>query len=140
MRGGDLKACYRWIERAVEADPEDAMSYNHLAGWHLGQGNVAAAEAAMREALKRAPTHPALLRRISEIAQRRGQLTEAADWAEQGLAVQPLEVGLLNQLAGVRIQQGDLYGAAKAVEKALTVAPDNPAMVRRAEYLAAVTA
>ena len=76
-RRGDLTEAFEWADRAVAANPADPYSHSQLATLHLQRDDLAAAEAALGKALEIAPANASLLQRKSEIAARRGDLTEA---------------------------------------------------------------
>jgi tetratricopeptide (TPR) repeat protein len=139
LRREQIETGYQWILRAVAANPIDIHSHYQLAQFHLGQNNIAAAEAAARALVKIAPTPPLALRLLSELARRRGDLAAASDLAERALAAVPSDPYLLFHLSSIRLQQGDLSAASLAAKQAQALAPDHRGIMRQVAYLSTIT-
>jgi hypothetical protein len=67
---------------------------------------------ALRLALEIAPAEPALLRRMSDFASRRGNMAEALDWADRALAASPQDLASHNHLVTLHLSQANFAYAA----------------------------
>ena len=138
-RRNDIRAALAWSAKAIEVGPREPGAYNHLAGLHLAYGNLAAAQRAAQTAVDLAPTDVAALRRLSDIALRQGKIDLALDLARQAITANPVDPHSHNHEASVLLAAGDHAGAQASVEKALKFAPMDVTLLRRADFLRAVS-
>ncbi|HEY8612489.1 MAG TPA: tetratricopeptide repeat protein, partial [Roseomonas sp.] len=124
-----------WAERAIAAG-RDPWSHNQLGAVHLLAGELDAAEVAMQRMLSIFPNHVAALRRLSEIALRRGDPASAITWARRAAAAQPTHPGPLYQLSTAQIAAGDLDAAQATTEQSLTLVPGHAPALRRLSDIA----
>jgi tetratricopeptide (TPR) repeat protein len=75
----------------------------------------------------RIPPPAPLLRRMSEIANRRGDIATAFEWAHKAVEADPNDAWSLNNLAGLLLTTGDVNGAVQAAEQAVALSSDKPA-------------
>lgn len=134
-RRNDIKAALTWAEKAIEAAPRDANSYNYLAGLHLSYGNLTAAASVAAKAVELSPTHVGALRLLSDIMLRQGKADIALSLARQAASANLGDPHSHNQEASVLLAVGDYEQAAASVDKALKLAPTDVTFLRRADYL-----
>jgi Tfp pilus assembly protein PilF len=79
-----------------------------------------------------------MLRRMSDIAMRRGDLVVARDYAEQAIAANPLDANSHNNAATVLLAGGDVAQATMAARRASDLAPQQLEFARRLDYLNAM--
>jgi tetratricopeptide (TPR) repeat protein len=136
-RRGDIAEAFEWADRAVAASPQDLASHNHLAWLYLSQCNFPAAEAAQRVALELAPADPGVLRRMSDIAARRGDMQAALEWAELAIAAQPGQADGHIHRAWLHLMQSDMPATEAALRAAWELAPNDIGLLRRLSDFAA---
>jgi tetratricopeptide (TPR) repeat protein len=103
-----------FFERAVaEGDYVDAELYANYAYALNASGQVAEAERALKKALTLNPRHHKVLAQQGNIAMRRGQMREAADFFEQALKYAPGYQTARTNLAATYLNLGDVEKAAR---------------------------
>jgi tetratricopeptide (TPR) repeat protein len=135
-RQGDMVGAFEWADHFVTASPQDPASHAHLAGLHLSQSNFAAAETAQRGALELAPADPGVLRRMSDIAVRSGDMQTALEWADRAIAARPNQAASHIHLAWLHLIQGDLAASESALRVARELDPNDISLLRRLSDLA----
>ena len=98
-------------------------------------GDLAAAEAELREAAALCPDDAALWSNLSHVVRRDGRLAEASDLARHALALAPDHADAHNNLAAALIDTADLDGALAHVERAAAAAPDDPQVLYNWSYV-----
>lgn len=136
---GERDRALESFEAAVAADPDltELRSRVEVLRFRGLQDDVAAARNAAdagrleeaRQAYKRAlmasPQSPFLLRELSSIERRIGDLPSALQHAQQAAQLEPTDVRTLTLLAQLYEQQGDLDAAVKTYEAAAALEPSD---------------
>lgn len=102
-----------------------------LAMGHHQRGELAAAEAGYRDALRTDPRHPDALHLLGVVTAQRGDFATGAEWIRRALEAQPGTAvfaqnlaGVLVNLSGAQRQQSDYTGAGRSLREALQLVPD----------------
>jgi tetratricopeptide (TPR) repeat protein len=127
VRKRDTAAALDWAHKAVEADPASAMPQWQIAGILLGANDLEGADKAARTAVALAgdSPQPFLLRRVSEIAQRRQDRAGALEWAMRAVNADPSDTWSQFHLSGLLLLS-DLPGAERAARLAVSLSGTNP--------------
>jgi Flp pilus assembly protein TadD len=100
----------------LPGESEEAQSYADR-GTHLLQtGDLAGAEAELRQAVQKAPTDPAFLGTLGAILGMEHKLAESNVFLEKALSVDPLSAQTRRNLASNQFQLGDLIPARKNLQ------------------------
>jgi Flp pilus assembly protein TadD len=116
----------RLMKKAVELAPETPLYHENLAEAFHRDGQVAAAEAECRLALRADPNRPAALNRLGVMAMERGDYDEARARLSEALKVNPVYTEALVNLGAVLTRSGDFELARESCELALRVEPKHP--------------
>jgi tetratricopeptide (TPR) repeat protein len=111
------------LQRAVTLDP-DSSAWVALGQAHLVGGDLAAAEAAFRQAYERLPARADVLRSYGSCLAARGQLTDAAALLAGAARMDDHDASTWRQLATVLLSLRDLGSAARAARAAVELEPD----------------
>ncbi len=104
---------------------DSAEAWYRLGVTEVNLADLAAAEAAYREALVLAPEHPTARRELGNVLLERGEVEQAADLLQQVLAVLPSDP-TANYLAGLAAMRGgDPATAVVRLRRAVELAPED---------------
>jgi tetratricopeptide (TPR) repeat protein len=128
----DHGGAVEWIEKALEADPRDVWNYHELSALLASRGELDSAEQAISQGLSLTSSPPApLLRQLSSIQQRRGDLTAALETAHRAIAAAEADPWNYHHLSSL-IAQKDPALAEDAARRAVALAPTpSSAMIRQ---------
>jgi len=109
---------------ALRLDPTSATAHALLAEIHIDYDwDWAAAEREIKESLALEPRNVWGLLNASSLAYTFGRYDEAARYANQAIAISPLEQALWGDLAAIRVAAGRLDDGEVAVRKVLEITP-----------------
>ena len=120
----DLERALDRAERAAELAPADPLPRLFQATIASAAGRLDAAEAVLAELDLLLPGDPRVTASRAQLAERRGDGTEALALARRAAARLPSWVNLFN-LAGLELRQGEVEAAKKHIILALERAPEN---------------
>ncbi|WP_110240092.1 tetratricopeptide repeat protein [Nocardioides gilvus] len=118
------------LQRAVSLDP-GSSAWVALGQCHLVTGDLAAAEAALRQAYERLPARADVHRSYASCLAARGAVTEAADLLSEAVRLDPHEESGWRQFGAVLLTMRDLGSAARATAEAVRLAPDSVTSLRQ---------
>jgi tetratricopeptide (TPR) repeat protein len=129
---GKQDEAFSLVGRAIAGRPYDPSGYNHLATLHLRIGDLVAADAVLNRAQEAVDqSNVPLLRRLADVALRRGEEVEAISWLQLAVEVDPRDPLTYNQLASLELARGNSAAAEEALTQATAFAGNNPAFHRR---------
>lgn len=121
-----------WLDHAIAADPDNAWLHYERATALVAAGLLDEAEAAITEAIRIAPTQrPNFLRRLSDIAMRRGDTAGSIALLQEAAAALPADPWCRSDLAARLLHAGDPAGARAAIAEAIEVSPQPSALLYR---------
>jgi putative PEP-CTERM system TPR-repeat lipoprotein len=132
--GGDAQAARRWLESAVEKNPEQAQPPVLLARYHLKSKEPLKALSVANAAASRLPDNPAVLEILAAAQGAAGEKNNAVRTLQRLVTLAPSETTYL-QLAAAQVAIEDLRGARASVQEALRL---NPASGRAKLTLASI--
>ncbi len=118
------------LQRAVTLDPA-SPAWVALGQAHLLAGDLAAAEAAYRQAYERLPARVDVLRSLGSCLAARGDLDSAAALLTEAVRVDERDASSWRQLGAVLLSLRDLGSAARCTRSALELDPDDVATRRQ---------
>jgi cellulose synthase operon protein C len=135
---GEVDSARNWAEQAHEAAPDDPANYDLEASVALINGDLAAAENALRAATTLSKANGHHKRRLSNVLKRRGDREGALSWAKRAIADHPQDLAGHNHLADLYLSQGqqdDAYAVLEAAVAQTTKPSDASAIMRRLSSL-----
>jgi len=123
---GHGKEAIEAYDAALAVNPDYLEPRLRRAQMHMFMHDPKAAEADLREVLKRDPNHPDALANLGMIKRRTGDLDGAVRYLSQSLSVRPDNVLARMALGGVEGQRGDFAAAAAQFQHAMELAPNDP--------------
>lgn len=124
QRRHNLSKALDYAHAAIEADPNAAAGFSHLANVQVQQRDFDAAEQAVHRALQLDGGNPArFLRQLSSIEQQRGNLAAALDWAQQALGCNDRDVQMILHVATILQQLGQLDEALALLDRCHELKP-----------------
>ena len=139
MRRGDPEDAIFWAKRAIADHPQDLAGHGQLANLYLAQRQLDDARAALEAAVAQAtkPSDAAgAMRRLSGLAQDKGQGDQSMNWAKRAIAANPFDAENHAHLASLYLQRGDLVSACEAAQRAHELAPGSGTHSRRISDIA----
>lgn len=113
-------------ERRLIPTAPRARAWSELATVRALGGDLEGAEAAARTALALAPGSTAPYVALAQLAERRGQWTEALNHLRKAWGLAPADPRMLVRVAGAAERAGDVADARLALERAAELEPDVP--------------
>jgi Flp pilus assembly protein TadD len=110
---------------AVEAVPGNYVAHDNLGTSLLDQGDVKAAMAHYREAIRIEPDYLHARRNLMSALIEEGKPFEAVECVRDALRVRPNDPDILTELAVLYLQQSKLDAAEGPIKKALRIRPDH---------------
>ncbi|HEY0686035.1 MAG TPA: sulfotransferase [Steroidobacter sp.] len=121
---GDAEGADRAYAQHIRYSTRDPQLLE--AGVALAENRISAAEALLREHLKRHPTDVSAIRMFAEVAARLGRYAEAEVLLERGLELAPSFLGARHNYAYVLHRQNKLAKSLEQLERLLAGDPRNP--------------
>jgi tetratricopeptide (TPR) repeat protein len=113
------------LRRAQALRPAQPIGTTALADALAARGELAAAETALRAALKQAPLDPELHKRLAALLQRAWRLEEAAASYADALGLEPDNPELMTRLANALLSRGPSARALALLQRAIALAPQS---------------
>lgn len=142
LRAGRPQAAVEWLTRATTTPLAVARSPAAAAVWcllgraHLACGRPAAAQAALTQALDRAPRQGEAMVLLGQALAALGDRAQAVDWLRRGLRLRKDDPQAHLALATLLVAQGAPAEALRLFARAATLAPSwPPALLAHAEAL-----
>jgi tetratricopeptide (TPR) repeat protein len=127
------------FQRVLAATPTEVNALVGMGMARQATGDAAGAEAAFRAAIEQAPQHPVALNNLAWLTvERRGNLDDAARWAEAALTVLPNDPSVLTTLGWVRRARNELPQAEAALARAVQLQPNADRLARLGTVRAAM--
>jgi tetratricopeptide (TPR) repeat protein len=136
LREANLSLALSYAHAAVEHDPADTGAKFALAEAAFQAEDWPLAETMLHAILAAAPEEPVALRRLSDIAAKRGDLAGAIDLARRVLSAQANAANFLH-LSGLLMQHGDYADAENVINEGTAKIPGNASLQRRLSELLA---
>ena len=113
------------LEQAISIDPDYGPAHAQLGRIRLYYDwNLAAADAAIQQALKLDSGDARIINNAAALASNRGRLQEAVDLYQRAIKLDPIRHNLYINLALTHYKLQQLDAALSAVDKALALSPD----------------
>ncbi|NCC53150.1 MAG: tetratricopeptide repeat protein [Spartobacteria bacterium] len=125
------------FEAAISLNPHDITALVNRAILFGEDGDLAQAEACLREAVMRRPDKPAAHWNLSVALQLQGRNDEALESARQAVALDPYYTPALRGLIVLLAAQGDYGEAIEVSERLLAIDPEDPAACSAVSFLRA---
>jgi len=123
-------AAWRQLEAHVlawrKAQPTAARASLFLSGALLNQGDIAGAEAAIREALRQDERMAHAWHYLGLVLRKAGRQAEADQAMDRALALQPASPGVYLARGHWRLDDGQAAQALPLAERAIAIEPENP--------------
>lgn len=126
----DPAAALPLLQRAVTLDPQ-SPAWVTLGQAHLLAGDLAAAEATLRQAYERLPARVEVLRSYAACLANRGEVAEAAALLATAVRLDEQDASSWRQLGAVLLALRDLGSAAHSTRNALRLEPDHVPTLRQ---------
>lgn len=116
----------RWVERAIQADPNLVSAYVTLAEYYTFRHDYEGAAQILKNIRKKFPQNNEIYRGFALIEYNRGNLPAAIKFAERALSLYPMDTDALQIVVKSHIDLKDYAAASKFVERTLEVDPHTP--------------
>lgn len=103
--------------------PNDPQGWFLTGSAHLGMGEAAEARICLENAIQRDGTRLQYCQSMAQLNMQLGEMKEAMDWCEQGLALERNSKDLYRMLGLAKACAGDLEGACECLEKCVSLDP-----------------
>jgi tetratricopeptide (TPR) repeat protein len=120
-----------FLVRAAKLKPQSAAALSNLGHAHAAMGEVAAAEAAYRQALRAAPAQSGIVRALAKVLVRQNRTSDALHEAEAALRLSPNDIDLLHEVGELQAVAGLDALAGKTLRRLLELKPGHRAAMRR---------
>jgi len=129
---GQIEEGARYLDRAIELDPEDLSGYLDRAELSLRQNRPEAAVQALQQVLEHEPNHLAGHEKLARIYDRQKQYDAATNHYRTCLEVNPNYLPAINGLGVLALKKGQFEQAKSHFEQAINLDPANASV--RANY------
>jgi Flp pilus assembly protein TadD len=120
---GDKDLALRSFERAAELDKGWALPLINRGNVLALQENWAEAAGSYLQALRREPQNAEAMNNLAWVLLASGDAERALPWAEEAVALDPLQPVFLDTLADIRLARGEERAAALLLDRALQNSP-----------------
>lgn len=124
VAAGDPEGGLGYLEQRLQERPDEAVTYDLMAGLLIRLERPEEAEDALREAIRLQPDWLVPYRRLGQMLRETGEPERAIEVYQAALAQQPDHRAVLNELAYTHYVAGNHVAAADAYERLLQLAPD----------------
>lgn len=121
---GNSEAAAQWVDKAVQANPQDTATWQAAIAFHRQAGDNVAALARARSAMAAKPNDPILLMQVADAQLAERDVQQAISSLNRVVQLLPRSAEGWHRLAEAQLVAGNLSAARQDAAKAIELAPE----------------
>jgi tetratricopeptide (TPR) repeat protein len=128
---GNQDTAINLAKEAIDVSPDNSLGYVQLSGIYALDGDLESAENALLPIALTSVGSVKIIRRLGDLAIRRGDYTRAHEWLSYALKMESADPAIYIQIASLEIARGDLKSAEAALIEAIRLHPKTSSYYQR---------